>query len=150
MFHVSLATQESNRNLPSAWQCKAAHKFEDWGSHHTIWFDSVTPFIVLPHSGILRFPPIWSRKDAVHEVWDWLQYGLLTKNLAAWAGQGMVPTCHTHTFSLLSQGSKRRQRLCGKKRHGVKPSLCIMCNFCCQCPATSTSTTFHICKTRGC
>jgi hypothetical protein len=23
--------------LPSAWKCKAAHKFEDLGNHHKIW-----------------------------------------------------------------------------------------------------------------
>jgi hypothetical protein len=38
-----LASQEYNRNLTSAGQCKPAHKYEDLESHHKIWFDIVTP-----------------------------------------------------------------------------------------------------------
>ena len=42
-FQTSSASQKSNRNLASAWQCKAALKFEEMGSHHKIWLDSVAP-----------------------------------------------------------------------------------------------------------
>jgi hypothetical protein len=31
-FQMSLALQEFNSNLAWAWQCKDAHKFEDWGT----------------------------------------------------------------------------------------------------------------------
>jgi hypothetical protein len=43
--------------LASAWQCKAARKFEDSGSHHEIQLNSVTPSTLQPWCNTLRFPP---------------------------------------------------------------------------------------------
>jgi len=54
------ASQETSVNLPSAWQCKAAHKSEDLGSHHRILLDSVMPPTLQPWPSTLTFPPIWS------------------------------------------------------------------------------------------
>jgi len=70
---TSVASQEPNVNLSSAWQCKAAHKFEESGTHHKILLDSVTPSTLQPWSSILRFPPIWSPEgcNLLYKVWDW-------------------------------------------------------------------------------
>ena len=78
------ASQETSVNLPSAWQCKAAHKSEDLGSHHRILLDSVMPPTLQPWSSTLTFPPIWSFErnyqwyklqtnvDVIHTVRTWL------------------------------------------------------------------------------
>jgi predicted metalloenzyme YecM len=42
-FQPSTASQKSNRNLASAWQCKAALRFEDMGSHHKVWLEGAAP-----------------------------------------------------------------------------------------------------------
>jgi hypothetical protein len=59
-FQKNSASYESNKNLASAWQCKASHKSEDFRSHHKMWLDVVTPPTLQPRSGTLAFPPIWS------------------------------------------------------------------------------------------
>ena len=71
-FQMSLASQESKRNLASAWQCQITHKSEDYGSHHKIWLDSVTPSILQPWSSSPKFPPIQRPEECSmwHKVWD--------------------------------------------------------------------------------
>jgi hypothetical protein len=59
---------ESVRNLASAWQCKATHKFEEPASHQKIWLDSVIPSTLQTQSSTLIFPPIWRS-----EGWCYLQ-----------------------------------------------------------------------------
>ena len=76
-------TKSPNRNLTSAGQCKCAHKYEDSGSHHKIWFDSVTPSTLQPWSSTLRFPSVWSTKgcNPQYKVWDWWWCDSCSENL---------------------------------------------------------------------
>jgi hypothetical protein len=91
--------KESCRNLAPAWQCKAAHKSEDLGSHHKIWVDSITH---LPYSPDL-VPSDFHLFTALegfypqYEVSNWWWYDPHSENLATSAGQGMVLTTNTNT-----------------------------------------------------
>jgi hypothetical protein len=53
------------RNLDSARQFKVAHEFEDSGSHHKIWLDSVTPSTLQPRYNISDFHLFGALKNAV-------------------------------------------------------------------------------------
>ena len=119
-------SQEANRNLASAWQYKAAHKFVEVGSHHKIWADSVTPSTLLPQSSSLRFTHIYSSESfsPQYKVWDQGWCDLHSENLAMWTGQGMISKRHTHSCSLV-EGHRSGWKLCGKTGYGVKPSLFI-------------------------
>jgi len=124
-FQMSLASQESNRNLASAWQCKTTHKSEDSGSHHKIWLDSVIPSILQPWSSSLKFPPIERPEECStwYEVWDWW-CDSRSQNLATWAGQGMASTRHAwmHLF-LVSH------KVATDFVDQVKPSLFTLCHL---------------------
>jgi hypothetical protein len=100
-LRMSSALQESNRNLASAWQCKASHKFYDSGNHHTFGLDSVSPLILNPWSSTLRFPPTWNPEgcNLWHKVWNWW-YNSNSENLAVREGQTVVPT-GLHTCPLV-------------------------------------------------
>ena len=119
-------SQEANRNLASAWQYKAAHKFVEVGSHHKIWADSVTPSTLLPQSSSLRFTHIYSSESfsPQYKVWDQGWCDFHSENLAMWTGQGMISKRHTHSCSLV-EGHRSGWKLCGKTGYGVKPSLFI-------------------------
>jgi hypothetical protein len=54
---------------------------------------------------------------------------LVLWDLAAWAGQGMVQTGHTHTSVSLAQGCRSGRRLCGKTGLGDTPSHLNVCYF---------------------
>jgi hypothetical protein len=71
----------------------------------------------------------WARKVTAFETRKAELHDSCSDNLAMWAGQGVVLTKHTHTYSLLVQGHRNGRRLCGKTRYGNKPSLFIMYNF---------------------
>jgi hypothetical protein len=116
VFQMSSASQESNRNLASAWQYEAVQKFEDLGNHHKIW--TVLPIHSTASICTLSYPPIWSPEGCSphYEVWDWWQRcDSCSEDFATWAGQGLVLTRHTHTCSSLAQD-------CGKIVYGIKPS----------------------------
>jgi len=118
-------------NHASAWQCKAAYKCEDPGSHYEICLESITPSSLQPQSSTFRFPPILSPDGCTlhYKVWEWWQSDLHMEIFATWARQGMILTKHTHTCSSLAQHHRSGWRLCGIIGYGVKPSLFIMDNF---------------------
>jgi hypothetical protein len=93
--------------------------------------EAITNFAwaVLPHpqSSNLKFPPIQSPEECnlQHKVGDWWWCNSHSKNSAIWAEHSMVPTRHTHTCSVLTQGH-RFETLC--KKQAV--DLFITCNFC--------------------
>jgi hypothetical protein len=62
-FQNSLASQDSNRNLASVWQCKSA----DSAITNFAW-----AVLTRPQSSNLRFPPIYSPEECnmQHKVWD--------------------------------------------------------------------------------
>lgn len=131
-FMMSSVSQESNRNLASSWQCKAAHKFEDSGSHHKILLHGVNPSTLqalIWHHQISTCLEPWRMQSMIWSLRLMVMCDSHSKNLATWAGQGMILTRHTHTCSFLAQGCRSGQRLCGNIGYGVRPSLFIMCNF---------------------
>lgn len=96
-FQANSDSHKYKRNLDSARKFKVAHEFEDSGSHHKIWLDSVTSSILQPRYSILRFPPIWSPEECSpqYEVRDW-RYDLRS----GWelGYMSLVQTQHTHLF----------------------------------------------------
>ena len=137
VFQMSLASQESNRNLASAWQCKASHKFQGLEVHHKIVLESVNSSTLQPQSGTVRFPPVW-RLEACgpwYEVWDMMMIIMIMIMImcfAQWELDYMSRTRNgtdvAHTCSSV-QGHRSGRRLCGNIAYGVSSSLFILCDF---------------------
>jgi hypothetical protein len=129
-FQSILASQESCRNLTLAWQCKAAHKFEDMGSHHIFWVVSVTssPYNSIEHPQFSTDLEPWMLLNAVRSL------RLMKMWFAQW-GVGylsrtiMVLVGHRQIYSSLAQGRSTGRRLCEKIGYCDKPTPFIVHNF---------------------
>jgi len=92
VFQISSDSQQTNRNLASAWLCKAPHKYKVLESHKKNfvgqWHHIYTTATYLEPC----------RMDPWYEVRDWWQCKLCSEILTTWAGQGNALTWHTHLF----------------------------------------------------
>lgn len=112
--------QHHNINLPSGWQCKTTHMFEDLESCHKIWLVKYHfhPNPDLAPSNFCLFG-VWGMEFVVRST----TYNKVIWTVRTWGGKGLVLTRHTSTCSLLAQGLRSGQRLCGKIGCEVKSSL---------------------------
>lgn len=114
-FQISLAWQESSRNVASAWQGKAKHKFEDSESHQNLGGQC---YCIHPTAPIwyLQITTYFKSSRMLCAVWSF-------RLMSMWFLQGELGyvsrTRHTHTYSWLVQGCRSGWRLCGNIEYGV-------------------------------
>lgn len=117
-FQTISSSQESGRNLASAWQCQATHKLEDLGSYYSLWLDSITLFTLFQWSSTLsplqgclepwrRLSATWRLKTVIWLVHLELSYMNRTKC----GRQKIHINTHTH-LSSLAQCWKSGGRVC--------------------------------------
>jgi hypothetical protein len=102
-----------NRNPASVWQCSAAHKSADSGSHHKLCLGSVTTSTIQQFQ-ISTYLESWRMQSTAQSLR--LRMMKFTESEFGYMCRTRNCTDKAHTLAVLAQGHRFGSKLCGKNK----------------------------------